>query len=134
MPLTTDTTLELEGHIHQQSPQYVTTEHLQLYFNLIYKFNKTCTMVRAKKKAFIKEEIKHFLEELCGLPPEEIPYEIFTRESSLGACDVLVLHKEKLHGPSHRTEDSDAIHLASLDVGIIRMLLHFKSNILNKGL
>ena len=53
-------------------------------------------MTRAKKQDHIKEDIKHVIEELCGLTPECIPYEIFSREPRLGAHDVLVMSKEDL--------------------------------------
>ena len=54
-------------------------------------------MTRAKKQAAIKEDIKHVLEELWGLEAEDMPYEIFARESYLGEDGFLFLSKEELH-------------------------------------
>ena len=96
MPRNSGTSLELEGHLHQQAPQHTTTADLQLYFNLIYKFNNTHILTRDKKQAAIKEDIKHVLEQLWILTPEDTPYKIFAGEARLGAHDVLVLSKEYL--------------------------------------
>ena len=89
-------------------------------------------MTRAKKKAEIKEEMKHVLEELWGLTLEEEPYEIFAREARLGTDNCIVLSKEEMHDLSHKTEDGDSVHLISVDTGRIRMLLHYKRYFLEK--
>ena len=129
----TDSAFELEGHRHQQVPQHETTAGTQLYFNLINKFNNMCMMTRAKKEAGIKD-IKNVLEELWGFPQEETPCKIFAREVRLGVDEVFVLSQEDLNELSCKTDDSCAVHLASVDVGRIRILLHYKSHLLEKVL
>ena len=131
MPLTEDTALELEVNLHQQAPQSATKADLQLYFK-IHNCIDMCMMTRAKKQAAIKEDIKHFLEEIWALTPEETPYKIFFRKARLGIDDVPVLSKEEMHDLSHKTEDGDAVYLTSVDAGRIRMLLHFKRNLLEQ--
>ena len=65
-------------------------------------------MARAKKQDETKEEIKHALEELWGLTPEEIPCKIFSREARLAIDEVYFLSKEEMHEISHKIEDSNA--------------------------
>ena len=70
MPRASNTSLEIEGHLYHQVPQYSkTVDDLKLYLNLICKFNNAHTMKRAKKQAAIKEDINYVLEELWGLIP-----------------------------------------------------------------
>ena len=96
MPRTTDTVIEFERPLYQQVPQHETTADLELCFKFC-KFNNAHVMKRAKKLATIKEVNKCVLEELWGLLPDEIPYEIFSKENRLGIDGVFVLSKEKMH-------------------------------------
>ena len=48
-------------------------------------------ITRPQIKTTIKEKIKHVVEELWGVEPEDIPHKIFTRESKLGIDETLVL-------------------------------------------
>ena len=53
-------------------------------------------MTMPQIKAYIKEDIKHVLEELLGVEPEDVPYKIFSKEARLGIDYVLALSKEDL--------------------------------------
>ena len=89
-------------------------------------------MTRAKKQATNKEDIKHALEDLWGLTPEDMDYEIFAIEHRLGVDDFLVLCKDETHDLLHKTYDCDAARLTSVDAGIIRLILHYKRHLLEK--
>ena len=91
-------------------------------------------MKRAKKQAVIKEYIKHFLEEIWRLTPEETPYKIFYRETQKGVDDFLALSKDEIHELSYKTEDRDSARLTSVDTKRIRTLLHFKFFLLEQDL
>ena len=52
-------------------------------------------MTRPEIKATIKEDIKHVLEELWDVEPEDVPCKIFTREAKLKIDNFLVLSKEE---------------------------------------
>ena len=116
--------LEIEGHRHKQAPQSSTTVGTQIYFNLICKFNNMYAIKRATKEAAIHEDIKHVLDDVWGLPPEETSCEILAKESCLGVDYVLVISQEELHDISCKTEGNDAVHLALVDAGKIRILIH----------
>ena len=89
-------------------------------------------MKTAKKDAAIKEGIKHVLEEIWRLIPEETPYKIFSREDRLGMYEVFFLSKEEMCDLSYKTEDSNTVHLTKVDAGRIRMLLHHKRNLIEQ--
>ena len=57
---------------------------------------------KTQLKAEIKGDIKHVLEESCGLEPKDIPHEIFSREAKQRTHDLLALQKDELHKISHR--------------------------------
>ena len=90
-------------------------------------------MTRPQIKDAIKEDIKHVIEELWGVEPEDIPYKIFTREVKLGIDDCLALPKEELHKILCRIESGDAVHLNSVDTSRIRTLLYYKINLSDQG-
>ena len=52
-------------------------------------------MARPQINAAIKEVLKHVIDELWGVDPDEITCKIFTRETKLGTDDVLVLSQEE---------------------------------------
>ena len=80
-------------------------------------------MTRPQIKAAIKEDIKHVIDKLYGVEPQDVPHEILNREAKLVINDVLVLSKEDESKISYRDESSDDVHITSVDTGRIRILL-----------
>ena len=53
------------------------------------------SLSRAQRKAIIKEDVKHVLEELWGYEPDGIFYKVFEREAKTrGVDDILALPKK----------------------------------------
>ena len=89
---------------------------------------------RPQIKAAIKECIKYVLEESWGVEPGNITCKIFSREAKLGIYDILVISKEELWELSIRHESSNAVHLASVEAGRIRIFMHCKMNLWDQRL
>ena len=86
-------------------------------------------MTRSQTKADIKEDVKHVLEELCGLEPEYIPCKIFAREAKNGTYEILSKPKDELCNLFYRVESSDAAHLSPKDACRITLIFYYQKHL-----
>ena len=90
--------------------------------------------IRAKNKASIAEDINHIFEELWGVEEDDIPHKIFTRKANKQRVDdVLTLTKYDVLTLSWRDDSGNVAILRKVDAGRVRMLLHFKIILSDKG-
>ena len=85
---------------------------------------------RAERKAALKEDIKHVLEELWDTEEEEPLYKTFTREC-LGAKriqDVLQCSKADIQDLSCRDDEDSVLFLQNHETEKFRMMVHYQSH------
>ena len=72
--------------------------------------------------------MKHLLEELWHVNPDEPFYNVFTRENKRGIQNMLVCKKEEIKELSCRVDDGSINNLLRHKVGNIRTLAHYQSH------
>ena len=80
---------------------------------------------REKRRVDIKEDIKHILEELWDVFPEEPFYKIFTKEAQKWISHALTIPKDELKGLKSKDDNGDDVYLSPSEVGMIRSLSNY---------
>ena len=80
-------------------------------------------------QAKIAKDAKHIIEELWGMEPTDTLWEIFKRETKKSVDDILTLQKDNILKLSFKNDNSSVKHLGSLDAGLMRMLMHCKTDL-----
>ena len=88
---------------------------------------------REKRRADIKEDVKHLLEEVWDFFPEESFYKIFTKYSLKGMSDIINLPKEDLKLLKCKDDNGDDVYLTPSEVGRIRSLSNYDTYRQSKG-
>ena len=88
---------------------------------------------REKRRADIKEDIKHILEEVWDIFPEEPFYKIFTKEASRGISRALKFSKDDLRSLKLKDDSGDDVYLTPSEVGMIRSLSNYNTYRQTKG-
>ena len=84
---------------------------------------------RSRRKAALKEDVKHLLEELWDAEEDEMFYKIFTRETKRGVHKFIIFSKDKLKDLSCREDDVFVYHIQLHEVGNVHMLFHYMSHL-----
>ena len=87
---------------------------------------------KAERAQAIQENIKHLLDEVWDYDPEDAFCKIFKRESRKGMNVIANLEKEDLEKLSWKENDL-VDQLTKGEVGIIRMVAHYKNYLISTG-
>ena len=82
---------------------------------------------REKRRVENKEDIKHFLEEVLDLLPDETFYKKFSRDASKEIQDVLNQTKDELKNLTWKDINGDVIKLTQSEVSKIRSLDNYNA-------
>ena len=84
---------------------------------------------RSRRKAVLKEDVRHLLEELWDIEEDDMFYKFFTRYTNRGMQQFINCSKDELQDLSYREDDGSIHHLQLHEVGDARMLFHCLSHL-----
>ena len=84
---------------------------------------------RSRRKAALKEDVKHLLEELWDVEEDETFYKIFTRETKKGMHKFINFYRDDLKDLSYREDNGSVYHIQLHEIGDVRVQFHCLSHL-----